>query len=745
MANIDYTIGPARVDLTTADAADLDAQRGRNVLVEDLRRTRPAYFDGRFLAARDLTREQLYALTRQADLGTAHRGGVIRGLSVARSGDTLQIAAGTGFTEAGELVTLAAPLAIAIGLLPDDDELALSSDAAAAVARPASGRSGLFVLGLRPGEYTTNRTIRYPLTLLGTPGSEDGDIVEATQVALHRLRFDGDADLGSARSRLVRSVLFEGGGGFPADMLPLAVVALARGSIAWLDVDLARREVAADDAPPIGLGQSSRSLREAHFRQYDRQLTELVDQLRVSSGLRFAASTYFPCLPPVGRLPVAAIDGAQLSQAYFPPQMTVALSVVARDELPALIESAFHLPPIDLQGGDDDFDFTYVHVLIPLDAPAIARLQLQPVTVLRPVDLPIVLARRPPVAALRDFLARRAPTGPEFGSDGRTEPGPLLAAWRQALAQIPDQMAWYVRVPSLSTGPVAVFDPPPKTGKEKDIEKTASTDKAIVDKVQAEKPVTDKPVTDKPVTEKAAAEKPVTDKVAADKPVTDKAIDVDKAAAVDKVVTDKPATDKPAIDKTIDVDKATAVDKVITDKAAPADKPVAIDKAVTEKPVIDKPVALDKGPLDKVIEKTAEKTIEKIAEKTIEKTAEKTAEKTIEKIAEKTAEKTIEKTAEKTAEKTIEKTAEKIAEKPADKVVEKPTDKVRDVKAVEKAPAAEKVRDIAIPADVAHPAGTATPAVIATTPPATVAGRTFVTPAERPDVGNTVITKTRDT
>ena len=60
---------------------DANALLDTGSLVLDERRKRPRYFDGRFLAARDLTREQTYFLTRQADLGRAGGSGV-----VARSG-----------------------------------------------------------------------------------------------------------------------------------------------------------------------------------------------------------------------------------------------------------------------------------------------------------------------------------------------------------------------------------------------------------------------------------------------------------------------------------------------------------------------------------------------------------------------------------------------------------------------------------------------------------------------------------
>ncbi len=53
--------------------AELTALRASGALVPDERRERPRYFDGRFLAARDLIRDQQYFLTREADLGPRRR------------------------------------------------------------------------------------------------------------------------------------------------------------------------------------------------------------------------------------------------------------------------------------------------------------------------------------------------------------------------------------------------------------------------------------------------------------------------------------------------------------------------------------------------------------------------------------------------------------------------------------------------------------------------------------------------
>src|SRR5688500_6883683 len=86
----EMTNGAAREfasDITPDDRAELERLQRTGLLVTDQRRSRPRYFDGRFLAARDLTREQQYFLSRQADLARATGSGVIHGLMV-RVGNT---------------------------------------------------------------------------------------------------------------------------------------------------------------------------------------------------------------------------------------------------------------------------------------------------------------------------------------------------------------------------------------------------------------------------------------------------------------------------------------------------------------------------------------------------------------------------------------------------------------------------------------------------------------------------------
>src|SRR5512133_2545107 len=101
---VDFTRGASRDRLEHDAAADL---LQRQMLIPDERRRRPFYFDGRFLTAVDLTREQDYFLARESELGRAAGSGIISGLQAVRTGASgIDIRPGNGITPEGELVTV---------------------------------------------------------------------------------------------------------------------------------------------------------------------------------------------------------------------------------------------------------------------------------------------------------------------------------------------------------------------------------------------------------------------------------------------------------------------------------------------------------------------------------------------------------------------------------------------------------------------------------------------------------------
>ena len=406
------TAGQAREEI---DADEME--RLRSTVVIDQRRRRPLYFDGRFLAARDLVREQEYFLARQADLGRAGGAGVVHGLQVRREPPhALRISAGHGVTPAGELVALPQELRVDLADLPQIQRLDAAFGLIEAPREPSRNRSGLFIVGLRPVEFAANPIASYPTSINGQRGVEFGEIVEGVAVTLVPYSDDGTGSTAELRRARAAYDIFVNRSthGAAAPILPLAMVLLNRGLVQWVDPFLVRREIGADHGDVLGLGYAPRVLREAHLLQYDRHLQEVIGARRAAGlGERFAAAEYFQALPPAGRLPAAAVNPADFTQNFFPPTVEVDLTLVPEDEITSLLEESLLLPPIDLTRSAEELDATSVLVMIPVPrarfrtevaklgsvqrtlgsaAPwAVAR--RKPLEVLRGIRLPAQLAR----------------------------------------------------------------------------------------------------------------------------------------------------------------------------------------------------------------------------------------------------------------------------------------------------------------------------------------------------------------
>ena len=168
---------PARERIDFEEAETL---RRLGALFRMERRSRPRYFDGRFLAARDLIRDQAYFLARQTDLGRGIGSGVVTGLTVsARAGlaTELVIAPGHGLTPAGEMVALTAPLRVRLADLPAAQRLDAAFGIRLLPNDPPRNRSGVFILALRPIEYSANPIAAYPTQIEGPRGVEDRGIL----------------------------------------------------------------------------------------------------------------------------------------------------------------------------------------------------------------------------------------------------------------------------------------------------------------------------------------------------------------------------------------------------------------------------------------------------------------------------------------------------------------------------------------------------------------------------------------
>lgn len=432
---MNLTTGETRVRLGSTEVTRL---KNAGVLIEDPRRERPRYFDGRFLAARDLIRDQQYFLTREADLGQAAGSGVASGLDVERSsaGDRVIVAAGHGVTAAGELVLLSRGIELRLADIPRAEQLSARFGLGRIPQPPLRNRTGLFVLALRPVEYTDSPTGAYPTSITGQRTVEDGDVVEATAIVLVPWQDDGAADALNSRRGRAAAAIFAGDGarGLSANVLPLAMLALSNNVVVWVDEAMVRRELGADRADLPGLGYAPRALRLAHLIQHQ---VHLADLLLASGGRGFAARENFPLLPSAGPIPAGMIDSRDFTQRYFPPEMAVDLSIIPEDELPALVEEALSLPPIDLEAASATLESTSILLLAPIprhEWRAVSTRLTTRTRPLRPAAINLVATRKP-LEILQQLRIPRLPPVLE-PSD------PATAEWAR-LAALPN--IWFVR------------------------------------------------------------------------------------------------------------------------------------------------------------------------------------------------------------------------------------------------------------------------------------------------------------
>src|SRR5688572_7816986 len=354
---------------------------GSGTLILDGLRRRPRYFDGRFLTGADLTRDQDYVRQRQADIARAGGSGVISGLMVedvdSVGGTTLRIEPGHGVTPNGDLVMLTSARDVPVMDLPTTRQLDAAMGLSAEPRVPLVSQSGLFVLGLRAVEFTANPIAAYPRSITGQRTVEDGDIIEASAITL--VPFPDTSGAGTAaeaRRAVARQIFGSAPVGVPQNILPIAMMALDRGTVRWIDVAMVRRELGADSGVQISLGGRRRAQAEAQVLQHRAHLHDVLMETQ-ARGLPpiFPASQHFSLLPPAGQLPAACLmpEAEGFQQFYFPPSVEVDLAFVPSDEIAALVDESLTLPPIDLEGAADVVDATSVVVVVPVSRPAFQR------------------------------------------------------------------------------------------------------------------------------------------------------------------------------------------------------------------------------------------------------------------------------------------------------------------------------------------------------------------------------------
>lgn len=468
---------------------DADQLTRNGVLVVDERRRRPQWFDGRFLAARDLTNEQNYVLMRQADLGKAGGFGVVSGLEVVEDPRGFRIRPGHGITALGEMVSIPSELTLRLNNVPQVELLGRAFGLLRLPTLPVRTLTGLFIVALRSVEYTANPIAAYPTTIDGERAAEDGDIIEATAVTLIP-HSDGSTslELNQRRADLAYAMFVEHAEReLPVGTLPLAMIAINRGVVQWIDPYLVRREVGAEHGDVLGLstalGFASRATREAHLLQYDLHLSTILAQ---QGGRAFSAADYFRVLPPAGRLPRAAVNAGDFTQTYFPPGIEVDLSIIPEDELSTLVEESLVLPPIDLSLSAAQLESTSVQILIPVTRAdlhqRIARLE-RTNRFLRPAAPGLVAARKP-LEALRTLSLPRRLIPPAL------DPASLAdQEWRQVLAG--DAPLWYVRRRNFhyktdivgTVIPLPVEEPPPPPADERVAVEVLRRENTIIDRI----------------------------------------------------------------------------------------------------------------------------------------------------------------------------------------------------------------------------------------------------------------------
>jgi len=447
------------------DDARLQAQLNAGAMIVDSGRRRPFYFDGRFLTADDLTADQNYIRSRQSDLALAIGAGVVRGLMVglgtqaASNSPTLVIEPGIGVTPSGDIVNVDVRQTVPITSLPGSAQLDAQLGVKVLPAASAINRSGIFVLALRPIEFSANPTTAYPTTLDGQRTVRDGDIVEATALTL--IPYPDRAGVENAnarRSRVAREIFFDGQRpGALQDALPLAMLCLEGGALRWLDVHMVRREVGAESTLAAGLAQRPRALLEAWLKQHQDQLDD-IDTVTVQSG--FAAARQFETLPPVGPMPASTLrfetqlGQLTLLQSYFPPLVDCEFAFIPADELAALVQESLALPPIDLRAADADLDHLSILVVAPVTRQQLEAHKRSLQSVVRPIKAASagLVSKRSPFESLiriaQPDVLLRPPTLVNLSPDEQA------IAWQRAIEATRNEldsasggraMFWYLR------------------------------------------------------------------------------------------------------------------------------------------------------------------------------------------------------------------------------------------------------------------------------------------------------------
>jgi hypothetical protein len=419
------TIKPFPIPIVLPAPVTLLTQLGPNSVIPGSIRSRPLWFNGRFLAAQDLKRDQDYFLQDQATLGQAAGFGVLHGLTVSQpivggepDAQTIVIASGHGITPGGNMVMLAADLTIRIFDIVEEEDLDVQFGLSETPEPIARTRSGLYVVALRPVEFTAQPITSYPSDIQGSRQTQDGSVIEASAVSLVPYPIPAaNFDSTSQNAAAARQVFVQNDSGILSDsLLPIAMISIDRGAIQWLDQWMVRRE-SGPESDALRFDLADLPTQQSYLRQFDAQLQQIVDPMVTAGQVpKFPASNYFQALPPAGRIPLASIDTVALTQVFFPLQTGVTLSLVPEDEMAALIDDSMSLEPIDLTLPAAAYADLAVMILISVARRDFSTLSaaLQPVALSSP--LPLAITMRSPIDLLRFFRPAPVPANVADGA-----------------------------------------------------------------------------------------------------------------------------------------------------------------------------------------------------------------------------------------------------------------------------------------------------------------------------------------